>query len=262
MNLPIDFVGAGPGALDLITVRAERILRAADTILYAGSLIPEELVGQFPQAECIDSATMHLDEIMTIMISHCHAGKRVVRLHSGDPSIYGAINEQCRRLRAEGIEFVITPGVPAFAAAAAQAQMELTLPAVSQSILLTRTATRSSPMPDGEELATLAACAGTLVFHLSITKLAVVIRELRKHRSDSTPIVVAYRVSWDDQLMLYGTLADIHAQVKAHKLTRTALIMVGDVFAAETRADAKDSLLYAQQHKHLFRDPTPALPVG
>ncbi|MCH9780112.1 MAG: precorrin-4 C(11)-methyltransferase [Alphaproteobacteria bacterium] len=251
---PIEFVGAGPGAPDLITVRGRDLLARADVILFAGSLVPLEMLQPHTHAQQIDSAAFHLDEIIETMVHHYRLGRRVVRLHSGDPSIYGATNEQCRRLDGLGIAYNVTPGVPAFAAAAAALRTELTLPRVAQTVTLTRTATRSSEMPEGEELETLAAVAGTLVFHLSITKLAVVLRALAQHRPASTPVVVAYRVGWEDELFLHGTIDTIRPLVKQHKLTRTAMIMVGDVFATSQRADADDSALYRASHHHVFRE--------
>jgi len=196
-----------------------------------------------------------LDEIVTEMAAAHEAGKDVARVHSGDPSLYGAIGEQMRRLDALGIPYDVTPGVPAFAAAAAALRTELTLPGVSQTVVLTRTATRSSPMPDGEDLATLGASGATLAVHLSVTNLTKVIRALTPHYGGDCPVVVAYRVGWPDEQFIRGTLADIRDEVKAAGITRTALILVGRVLATE---DFSDSRLYAADHHHVLRPKSPA----
>jgi precorrin-4/cobalt-precorrin-4 C11-methyltransferase len=198
----------------------------------------------------IDTAPLHLDEILAEMAAAHEAGNDVARVHSGDPSLYGAIGEQMRRLDALGIPYDVTPGVPAFAAAAAALRTELTLPEVSQTVVLTRTATRSSPMPDGEDLATLGASGATLAVHLSVTNLTKVIRALVPHYGEDCPVVVAYRVGWPDERLIRGTLADIRASVKAAGITRTALILVGRVLATE---DFADSRLYAADHHHVLR---------
>jgi precorrin-4/cobalt-precorrin-4 C11-methyltransferase len=249
--MTVHFVGAGPGAPDLITVRGLAIIRRCPVVLYAGSLVPREVVAEAPAgARVIDTAPMHLDEIVAEMAAAHRAGADVARVHSGDPSLYGAIGEQMRRLDALGIPYDVTPGVPAFAAAAAALRTELTLPGVSQTVVLTRTATRSSPMPDGEDLAALGASGATLAIHLSVTNLTKVIRALIPHYGGDCPVVVAYRVGWPDQQLLRGTLADIRATVKAAGITRTALILVGRVLATE---DFADSRLYAANHHHVLR---------
>jgi precorrin-4/cobalt-precorrin-4 C11-methyltransferase len=249
--MTVHFVGAGPGAPDLITVRGLAIIRRCPVVLYAGSLVPREVVAEAPAgARVIDTAPMHLDEILAEMAAAHEAGNDVARVHSGDPSLYGAIGEQMRRLDALGIPYDVTPGVPAFAAAAAALRTELTLPEVSQTVVLTRTATRSSPMPDGEDLATLGASGATLAVHLSVTNLTKVIRALVPHYGEDCPVVVAYRVGWPDERLIRGTLADIRASVKAAGITRTALILVGRVLATE---DFADSRLYAADHHHVLR---------
>jgi precorrin-4/cobalt-precorrin-4 C11-methyltransferase len=249
--MTVHFVGAGPGAPDLITVRGLAIIRRCPVVLYAGSLVPREVVAEAPAgARVIDTAPMHLDEIVAQMAAAHEAGNDVARVHSGDPSLYGAIGEQMRRLDALGIPYDVTPGVPAFAAAAAALRTELTLPEVSQTVVLTRTATRSSPMPDGEDLATLGASGATLAVHLSVTNLTKVIRALVPHYGEDCPVVVAYRVGWPDERLIRGTLADIRASVKAAGITRTALILVGRVLATE---DFADSRLYAADHHHVLR---------
>src|SRR5882724_10535237 len=203
-------------------------------VLYAGSLVPPQVVAHaLAGARVIDTAPLTLDEIVALMADADSAGLDVARVHSGDPSIYGAIAEQIRRLDALGIAYDVTPGVPAFAAAAAALRCELTLPAVAQTVILTRTATRSSAMPDGESLERLAASGATLAVHLSITNLARVVRDLLPSYGADCPAVVAYRVSWPDELLIRGTLSNIRDKVKATGITRTALILVGPVLAGE-----------------------------
>lgn len=254
--MTVHFVGAGPGAPDLITVRGLAIVRRCPVVLYAGSLVPREVVAEAPDgARVIDTAPLHLDEIIAEMAAAQEAGNDVARVHSGDPSLYGAIGEQMRRLDALGIPYDVTPGVPAFAAAAAVLRTELTLPGVSQTVVLTRTATRSSPMPEGEDLATLGASGATLAVHLSVTNLTKVVRALIPHYGGDCPVVVAYRVGWPDERLIRGTLADIRDRVKAAGITRTALILVGRVLATE---DFADSRLYAADHHHVLRPKSPA----
>lgn len=249
--MTVHFIGAGPGAPDLITVRGLNLIRRCPVVLYAGSLVPAEVVAEAPAgARVIDTAPMHLDQIIAEMETAERAGLDVARVHSGDPSLYGAIAEQMRRLDALEIDYDITPGVPAYAAAAAILKRELTLPGISQSVILTRTATRSSAMPPGEELETLAASGATLAIHLSITTLATVVRALNPHYGADCPVAVVYRASWPDEQVLRGTLADIRAQVKAAGLTRTALILVGRVLDDESFADSR---LYAADHHHVLR---------
>jgi precorrin-4/cobalt-precorrin-4 C11-methyltransferase len=248
--MTVHFIGAGPGAPDLITVRGLRLLQRCPVVLYAGSLVPTAILEEAPQdARIIDTAPLALDAIITEIQRAEDQGHNVARLHSGDPALYGAIAEQMRRLNALGIAYDVTPGVPAYAAAAAALRQELTLPGISQSVILTRTAVRASSMPDGEELETFAR-AGTLAIHLSINNLVRVTRALIPHRGAECPVVVAYRVSWPDEQFVRGTLGDIRDKVKALGLTRTALILVGDVF--ESR-DFDDSRLYDAAHHHVLR---------
>lgn len=249
--MTVHFIGAGPGAPDLITVRGLGLIRKCPVCLYAGSLVPAEIVAEAPSgARVLDTAPLHLDEIVAEMKAAFDAGLDVARVHSGDPSIYGAIAEQMRRLDALGIPYDVTPGVPAFAAAAAALSTELTLPDVSQSIIVTRTAVRSSSMPEGEDLATLGRSGATLAIHLSVTNLKKVVDELTPLYGADCPVVVAYRVSWPDQAFVSGTLADIRDKVKAAGFTRTALILVGRVLDG---ADFTDSRLYAADHTHVLR---------
>ncbi|MGH7100336.1 MAG: cobalt-precorrin-4/precorrin-4 C(11)-methyltransferase, partial [Stellaceae bacterium] len=203
-----------------------------------------------PGARVIDTAPLNLDEIIAEMAAADRCGFDVARLHSGDPSLYGAIGEQMARLKALGIAFDVTPGVPAFAAAAAALGRELTLPEIAQSVILTRTATRSSPMPPGESLDRLAASRATLAIHLSIANLAPIVRTLLPFYGAECPAVIAYRVSWPDERLIRGTLADIRARVKAARITRTALILVGRALAGELAAESR---LYAAEHHHLMR---------
>lgn len=254
--MTVHFIGAGPGAPDLITVRGLNLIRRCKVVLYAGSLVPKEIVAEAQaDARVIDTAPLNLDQIIEEMAIADAAGHDVARVHSGDPSLYGAIGEQMRRLDTLGIAYDVTPGVPAFAAAAAALKTELTLPDISQTVILTRTATRSSAMPAGEDLATLGRSGATLAIHLSVTNLANVVRELSPLYGADCPVVVAYRVGWPDQLLLRGTLADIRDQVKAEGLTRTALILVGRVLAAEGFTDSR---LYAADHHHVLRPKRPA----
>lgn len=249
--MTVHFIGAGPGAPDLITVRGLKIVQRCPVVLYAGSLVPAEVVAEAPEgARVVDTAPMHLDEIIAEMQAAHEAGHDVARVHSGDPSLYGAIAEQMRRLDALEIPYDVTPGVPAFAAAAAALATELTLPEISQTVILTRTAVRSSSMPEGEDLETLGRSGATLAIHLSVNNLARVVRELIPHYGADCPVVVAYRVTWPDQQFIRGTLSDIREKVKASGITRTALILVGRVLG---EADFDESRLYAPDHHHVLR---------
>jgi len=247
----VHFIGAGPGAPDLITVRGLNLIRRCPVVLYAGSLVPRAVVAEAPKgARVVDTAPMHLDQIVAAMQEAIAEGKEVARVHSGDPSLYGAIGEQMRRLDALGIPYDVTPGVSAYAAAAAALKRELTLPGVSQTIVLTRTAVRASPMPRGEELETLALSGATLAIHLSINNLAQVVRALEPRYGADCPVVIAARVSWPDEVILRGTLSDIRAKAKKTGITRTALILVGRALAEDKFADSR---LYAAEHSHVLR---------
>jgi precorrin-4/cobalt-precorrin-4 C11-methyltransferase len=247
----VHFIGAGPGDPELITVRAKRLIETCPVVLYAGSLVPQEVVAlASPDARVIDTAPLHLDQIIAeIEIAHA-AGQDVARVHSGDPSIYGAIAEQMRRLDALGISYDVTPGVPAFAAAAAMLKSELTLPEVSQTIILTRTDGEASAMPEGESLAELGRARATMAIHLSVRNIHKVVADLTPHYGADCPVVVVYRVGWPDQHTIRGTLADIKAKVKETKITRTALILVGRVFE---NTGFSDSRLYHADHQHVLR---------
>jgi precorrin-4/cobalt-precorrin-4 C11-methyltransferase len=250
--MTVHFIGAGPGAPDLITLRGFEIIRRAPVVLFAGSLVPREIVAAAREdARILDTAAMTLDEIIAEMAAAHGRRQDVARVHSGDPSIYGAIGEQMRRLKALSIPYDITPGVPAFAAAAAALGTELTLPGISQSIVLTRTATRASPMPPRETLRTLAASGATLALHLSITNLAPIVRTLTPILGAECPVAVVWRASWPDQRIVRGTLGDIRAKAKEAGFTRTALILVGRVLEGD--GAFADSRLYAADHHHVLR---------
>lgn len=249
--MTVHFIGAGPGDPDLITVKGRDLIAKAPVVLYAGSLVPPAVVACAPAgAQVVDTAPLTLDEIVSLMAEADAAGKDVARVHSGDPSLYGAIAEQMRRLDALGIPYDVTPGVPAFAAAAALLKTELTLPEVSQTVILTRTGGKASPMPARESLAVLGAAGATLAIHLSIRNIHLVVRDLTPHYGADCPVVVVHRVGWPDASVIRGTLATIRQQVKDSGITRTALIFVGRVFA---RADFADSSLYDPKHAHLLR---------
>jgi len=257
--MTVHFIGAGPGAPDLITVRGLRLIERCPVCLYAGSLVPRAIVEAAPAgARVIDTAPLTLDEIVAEIAAAHAQGLDVARVHSGDPSIYGAIAEQMRRLDSLGIPYDVTPGVPAFAAAAAALRCELTLPEVAQTVILTRTATRTSVMPEGENLERLAATGATLAIHLSIGNLAKVVRALLPHYGADCPAVVAYRVSWPEERIIRGTLSDIRDQAKAAGFTRTALILVGWALAGE----GADSRLYAADHHHVMRPLAPTHPAS
>ncbi len=249
--MTVHFIGAGPGAPDLITVRGRDLIAACPLCLYAGSLVPSEVVAFAPPgARVVDTAPLTLDEIVAEMAAADARGEDVARVHSGDPSLYGAIGEQMRRLDALGIGYDITPGVPAYAAAAAALRTELTLPEVSQSVVLTRTAMKSSPMPNREDLMTLGASGATLAIHLSVRNLRKVVADLMPHYGADCPVAVVYRASWPDEVVVRGTLADIRDRVREAKITRTALIVVGRVLES---GDFSDSALYDPGHVHVLR---------
>ncbi len=250
--MTVHFIGAGPGAPDLITVRGLKLIQTCPVCLYAGSLVPEEIVKAAPMgARVIDTAPLHLDQIIAEIASAHERGDDVARVHSGDPSIYGAIAEQMRRLDALDIPYDVTPGVPAFAAAAAALKTEFTLPEVAQTVIITRTSMQSSAMPPGEELEKLGASKATLAIHLSVRNLAHIERALTPHYGADCPVVVAFRVGWPDQQFIHGTLGDIAKKVRAEKLTRTALVLVGHVFGHKT---FRDSALYDAAHEHVLRN--------
>jgi precorrin-4/cobalt-precorrin-4 C11-methyltransferase len=241
--MTVFFIGAGPGAADLITVRAARIIAASPVCLYAGALVPRELLDTAPPgARLVDTADLDLDRITAELVAAHEAGLDVARLHSGDPSVYSAMAEQMRRLDAAGVPYDVVPGVPAFAAAAAALKRELTVPGVGQTVVLTRTSARSTPMPPGEQLAAYAATGATLVLHLAVQRLREIVPELVPHYGADGPVAVVARASRDDELVLRGTLADIAAQVEEAGVKRTAVVVVGPVLTA---AQFPDSHLYS-----------------
>jgi precorrin-4/cobalt-precorrin-4 C11-methyltransferase len=236
----VHFIGAGPGAADLITVRGRRLIERCGVCLYAGSIIPADLLAFCPpQARVVDTGPLTLDEIVAEIARADAEGHDVARLHSGDPSLYSALAEQCRRLDALGIGYQIVPGVPAFAAAAAVLGRELTVPGVAQTVTLTRVATLSTPMPAGEDLAALAARGGTLVIHLAAHRAEAVAAELLAAglRPDTPAAAVAF-ASRPEQVVLRTTLRDLPARLREAAVTRTAVIVVGDALAAEGFADS------------------------
>jgi len=247
----VHFIGAGPGAPDLITVRGIKLLQKSRLVLYAGSLIPDALVNDISKGiRLVDTASLTLDEIISeIQHVDCH-GHDVARLHSGDPSLYGAIGEQIRRLDELGIKYDITPGVPAYAAVASVLGKEFTLPGVAQTLILTRTAVRASSMPPGENLENMAQTGATLAIHLSINNLVPIVRTLLPYYGKDCPVVVAYRVTWPDELVIIGNLGNIRDKVKQSRITRTALILVGKVLEDQ---DFQDSKLYDPEHSHVMR---------
>ncbi len=249
--MTVHFIGAGPGAADLITVRGLRLIEKCPVCIYAGSLVPKEVVASAPAgARLVDSSALTLDEIVAEIATAHEAGQDVARVHSGDPSLYGAMAEQMRRLDALGVPYDVTPGVPAFAAAAAAMKQELTIPELNQTVILTRTSMKSSAMPEGEDLATLGRSGATLVIHLSIRNLDRIERELTPLYGADCPVVVAYRVGWPDEQLLRGTLSDIAAKVAEAGLARTAMIFVGRGLDPK---NFRDSALYHESHSHVAR---------
>ncbi|MFG6178294.1 precorrin-4 C(11)-methyltransferase [Halomonas sp. THAF12] len=248
--MTVHFIGAGPGAPDLLTLRGRDLIAASPVCLYAGSLVPEAILDHCPEgARIINTAPLSLDEIIDEIASAHAACQDVARLHSGDLSVWSAMGEQLRRLRALGIPYAITPGVPAFAAAAATLGQELTLPGVAQSVVLTRTPGRASAMPDGESLANFARTGATLAIHLSIHNLEHVVAELSPCYGDDCPVAIVWRASWPDQRVIRGRLDTIVARLDP-AMNRTALILVGPALASE---DFDDSRLYAIGYDRRFR---------
>ncbi len=253
--MTVHFIGAGPGAPDLITVRGRELIMRCSVCLYAGSLVPRELVALAPaDARVVDTAPLHLDEIEAEFVAAHERGVDVARLHSGDLSLWSAMGEQLRRLRARGIPYTVTPGVPAFAASAAALAQELTLPEVAQSVVLTRTSGRASAMPDGETLEHFAASRATLAIHLSVHVLASVVTRLLPHYGASCPVAVVYRASWPDERVIRGTLESIVELVAQTSIDSTATILVGHVLGAE---DFRESALYSSEYQRRFRGREP-----
>ncbi|AEU36137.1 precorrin-4 C(11)-methyltransferase [Granulicella mallensis] len=226
--MSVHFIGAGPGAADLLTLRGRDLIQKSQVCLYAGSLVPKEVLAHAPAgARIIDSAEMNLDEIIAVIAAAHEEGLDVARIHSGDLSIWSTMAEQIRRLTQLGIPYDVTPGVPSFAAAAAALSQELTLPEIAQTLILTRTSTRSTPMPLGEDLTTLGKTGATMAIHLSIMNLEMVTSQLLPLYGADCPVVVVYRASWPDQAILRGTLSTIQEIVAASGINKNALILVG-----------------------------------
>ena len=241
--MTVHFIGAGPGAADLITVRGRDLIARCPVCLYAGSIVPRELLGFCPAgARIVDTAPMSLDEIETEFAAAHSAGLDVARLHSGDLSIYSALAEQLRRLDRRGIPYTLTPGVPAFAAAAAALECELTVPEVAQSVVLTRVSGRASRMPESERLATFAKSGATLVIHLAIHAIETLVKELTPFYGADCPAAVVVQATSAAEHVLRGTLADIAAQVAAAHIERTALILVGRAIAAHDFRDTPSTI--------------------
>jgi precorrin-4/cobalt-precorrin-4 C11-methyltransferase len=249
--MTVHFIGAGPGAPDLITVRGRDLVMRCPVCWYAGSLVPLEIVALAPPgSRVVDTAPLDLDEIERECLNADAAGLDVARLHSGDLSLWSALGEQLRRLRRRGIAYTVTPGVPAFAASAAALELELTLPEVSQSVVLTRTSGRASAMPATETLEHFAASRATLVIHLSIHILGSVVERLLPHYGPDCPVAIVYRASWPEQKILRGTLRDIVQQVGSEAIERSATILVGPVLG---EADFRESALYSTDYQRRFR---------
>ena len=255
--MTVHFIGAGPGAPDLLTLRGRDLIAACPICLYAGSLVPEAVLAHCPEgARIVNTAALDLDAIVAEIRAAHAAGQDVARLHSGDLSVWSAMGEQLRRLRAEGIPVSVTPGVPAFAAAAAALGTELTLPGLAQSVVLTRTQGRASSMPEGETLANFAATGATLALHLSVQNLATVVAELAPVYGADCPVAVVYRASWPDERILRGRLSDIEARMEP-QITRTALILVGPALAGE---GFDESCLYAPDYDRRYRPQSASSP--
>jgi len=249
------FVGAGPGDPELITVKGLKALRQAELVVYAGSLVNPALLEECPDGcEIHDSAPLNLDQVLALMIPAAKAGKRVVRLHTGDPCLYGAIQEQMEALDAAGIGYAVIPGVTATFAAAASLKQELTLPGVSQTLCLTRLAGRT-PVPDTEQLRRLAANGGTIALYLSVGMMAELVTELLAGGvfTPQTPVAVVSRASWPDERSVAGTLADIAVKVEQAGITRQALVLVGEVLNARSKGVPEKSKLYDPKFSHGFR---------
>ena len=248
--MTVHFIGAGPGAADLLTLRGRDIIAACPVCLYAGSLVPQGVLAHCPQgARIVDTAPLSLDEIMSEIVTAHAQGKDVARLHSGDLSIWSAMGEQLRRLRALEIPYSVTPGVPAFSAAAAALEAELTLPGIAQTVVLTRTPGRASAMPEGESLAAFAATGAVLAIHLSVHMLDELIAELTSHYGADCPVAIVWRASWPDQRISRATLGTLDTAV-GPELERTALVLVGRTLGSE---DFTESRLYAADYDRRYR---------
>ncbi len=258
MSAQVSFVGAGPGASDLITVRGARLLRHADVVVFAGSLVDRQLVTQYAVTAAVyDSAGMTLTEVITVIMDTVNDGRSVVRLHTGDPSIYGAIQEQMEALDRLGISYQVVPGVTSAFAAAAALRQELTLPEISQTVIFTRVEGRT-PVPANEQLSKIASIGATLVIYLSVGMIEKVVEQLLEGAyTTQTPAAIVCRASWEDEQIIRGSLADIAATVRQAGIDRQALIIVGDVLAARREGLKAKSLLYDGDFSHGFRSTVP-----
>ncbi len=244
--MTVHFVGAGPGAADLITLRAAGLLAAADVVLYPGTYLDAAVLSHCrPDARLVDTQELDLDRITAVLVEADAAGQDVVRLTSGDPSLYSALHEQTRRLDAAGVAWDVTPGVPAYAAAAATLGRELTVPLLAQSVVLTRTQARSTAMPEGESLAAYAATGATLVLHLAITRTRTLMAELVEHYGEDCPVAVVFRASQPEERVLRGTLATIADLVEEAGLRQAAVILVGPALAPDHERSDAESYLYS-----------------
>ena len=249
--MTVHFIGAGPGAADLITVRGMKLLQACPVCLYAGSIVPPDMLAWCgPDTRLVDTAPLSLDEIEAEYVRAHQAGQDIARLHSGDLSVWSAVAEQMRRLDRLGIAYTLTPGVPAFAAAAAALGRELTIPAAAQSLVLTRVSGRASPMPEGETLAAFGATGTTLAIHLAIHALDRVVAELTPLYGQDCPVAIVFHASWPDEKIIRGTLGDIAARLAADPVERTAIIFVGRGLG---EADFRESSLYDPDYQRRFR---------
>ena len=249
--MTVYFIGAGPGDPELITVKGKRFISSCPVCIYAGSLVPEPII-EYAQKDAlvVDSANLTLQEILSLMVEAHNDNKDVARVHSGDPSLYGAIAEQIERLKQLGIDYEIIPGVPAFSAAAARMGQELTIPEVAQTLIITRTSMKSTTMPQGENLENLAKSKATLAIHLSVRNSLYIQRQLIPHYGEHCPAVIAYRVGWPDEIIIRTTLRDLRDKIREAKITRTALIFVGSALQIN---NIKESALYHEDHQHILR---------
>ncbi|MFA9420305.1 MAG: precorrin-4 C(11)-methyltransferase [Gammaproteobacteria bacterium] len=248
--MTVYFIGAGPGDPDLITLKGMRLIQRCPVILYAGSLVPIEILdGAADTAQIVDTASLHLDEIMALIEKACDNNQDVARVHSGDPSIYGAIGEQMRRLDDIAVDYEVIPGVTAASASAALLKREFTLSGVTQTVIYTRYGSKT-PMPEKENLDALARHGATMAIHLGVSHIHKIVAELEPHYGADCPVAVCYRTGWPDQDTVTGRLDDIVAKVRARKITRTALILVGHVLDPESFSD---SFLYSEDKAHIYR---------
>lgn len=250
-GMKVYFIGAGPGDPDLMTLKAVKTLKLCPVVLYAGSLIPREVIADVEDSaeRLLDTAKMNLDETTAVIEQAFQEGKNVARLQCGDPALYGAIGEQMRRLDALGIAYEVIPGVSAVAASAAMLKKELTLSGVSQTVIMTRYEGKT-PFPERERLPALAQSGATLAIHLGVTRIHKIVEELIPHYGEDCPVAVCYRTSWPDQDYVTGTLADIVQKVRQKKFTRTSLVLVGRVLDTQ---DFDDSYLYDKNQAHIYR---------